>query len=405
MSATPSASKPALGRRLVWLMAFAAGATVANLYFNQPLLTEIGASFGASKQALGLVPTLPQVGYAIGILLLVPLGDSLERRRMIVLLTVAISLALVAVAASPSLPFLLAASLVLGFTTVVPQLLIPFAAHLAPDESRGRIVGTVMSGVLIGILLSRTVAGFLGAWLGWRAVFWIAAGLMLLMAAAMRLMLPAQKPESPMPYPALLRSLGALWREEPIVRRHALLGAASFASFAAFWAILALHLQALPGAYGSDVAGIFGVVGVVGALAAPLVGRYADRHGGLRVNGIAISLLVLAYVGLWAFGSSLVGIAAGVILLDLGAQSNHISNQTRVYSRRPEARSRLNTLYMVSCFAGSSAGAWLASVAWNGWGWAGVCAVGAGAAALGWPVLAAARRRASADPQGARLAS
>jgi len=380
-------------RRVIALMAFASGATAANLYYNQPLLNEIGASLNASERMLGLVPTAPQVGYALGILLLVPLGDTLERRRTIVGLTAAISVALAAIALAPNLAVLLAASFVAGVLTVVPQLLIPFAAHLAPIETRGRTVGTIMSGLLIGILLSRTAAGFLGTWLGWRAVFWFAAALMLVLAILLRTMLPAQQPSLRMTYPALLASLGKLWRDEPVVRRHALLGASSFASFSVFWATLALHLDALPQRYGADVAGLFGVVGVAGALAAPLTGRQADRHGGLRVNALALSMLVLSYVALAIFGANLVGLAVGVVFLDLAAQSNHITNQTRVYALDPNARGRLNTLYMVACFVGSSAGALLSSLAWNRWGWPGVCAAGAATAALGGLVVISSRRR------------
>lgn len=364
-------------------MAFAAGAIVANLYYNQPLLREIGGSLGARDDSLGLIPTLPQVGYALGLLLLVPIGDSQERRRWIVGLTCCVSVTLVAVALAPNLPFYLVASLLMGAAAVVPQMLIPFVAHLAPPEQRGRLIGVVMSGLLIGILLSRTVAGFVGEALGWRSLYGASAAAMLLLALALRLELPKQRPAAPMPYPALLRSLVHLFREEPVVRRHALLGAISFAVFAGFWATLALHLQALPAAHGPRVAGLFGVVGVAGALAAPLVGRYADHNPGMGVHRIAISLLAVAYGLLWVFGGSLLGLAAGVILLDLGAQANHIANQTQVYAQRPEARNRLNSLYMVGCFIGSSGGAYLFSGAWVRWGWAGVCSLGVGIACLG----------------------
>lgn len=398
----PSAASP-MPRRLIWLMAFAAGAIVANIYYNQPLLREIGASLGASPESLGLIPTLPQVGYALGLLLLVPIGDSQERRRWIVGLTGAISLTLVAVALAPNLPLYLAASLLMGMASVVPQMLVPFVAHLAPPDRRGRLIGVVMSGLLIGILLSRTVAGFVGEAVGWRALYGGAAVAMLLLAVALRLELPVQRPEAPIPYPALLRSLVQLFREEPVVRRHAMLGAISFAAFAGFWATLALHLQALPASYGPRVAGLFGVVGVAGALAAPLVGRYADRNPGMGVHRIAISLLAGAYGLLWVFGGSLVGLAVGVILLDLGAQANHIANQTRVYAQRPEARNRLNSLYMVGCFIGSASGAFLFSGAWTRWGWAGVCAVGAGVATLGLILLARpARARLPAAERAAR---
>lgn len=376
-----------LGHGLVWLMAAASGLTAANLYYNQPLLGDIGRELGGLGSGLGWVPTLTQVGYAAGMLLIVPLGDSLERRRVIVTMTGLVSLALVGVALAPSLGWMVAASFAVGITTVVPQLLVPFAAHLAPAAQRGRVVGTVMSGLLIGILLSRTAAGFVGTHLGWRAIFWIGAALMLVLAVVLRLALPSQPAAAEMSYVALLRSLGGLVREEPLLRLHSLLGALTFGAFGAFWATLALYLQSLPEHYGPQTAGLFGVVGVVGAAAAPLVGRYADVRGDRKINLLAISVLLGSFVVLSLLGRWLWGIALCVILLDLGAQANHISNQTRVFGLRPEARSRLNTVYMVSYFVGGAAGSWLGTSAWVRFGWAGVCGVGAGLSLVGLVVL------------------
>ncbi|QDE87528.1 MFS transporter permease [Myxococcus xanthus] len=373
----PEAPHTALSTGLVWLMAAASGATVANLYYNQPLLGDIGAALGASGSALGLVPMLTQVGYAVGMLFIVPLGDSLERRRVIVTMNTLVALALVGVALAPTLHWMVAASFVVGVTTIIPQLLVPFAAHLAPAAQRGRVVGTVMSGVLMGILLSRTAAGFVGTHLGWRTMFWIAAGLMLALAGVLRFTLPSQPPMASMPYPQLLRSLIHLARTEPVLRLHAVLGALSFGAFSVFWSTLALYLQSLPQKYDAQVAGLFGVVGVAGAAVAPLVGRYADKRGDRRINGAAIVVLLLSFVVMWPLGRWLWGMALGVVLLDLGVQANQISNQTRVYSLRPEARSRLNTLYMVTYFAGGAAGSWLGTFAWTHWGWTGVCASGA----------------------------
>ncbi|WP_044890263.1 MFS transporter [Myxococcus hansupus] len=377
---TPSPSESphtVLSTGLVWLMAAASGATVANLYYNQPLLGDIGAALGASGSALGLVPMLTQVGYAVGMLFIVPLGDSLERRRVIVTMNALVALALVGVALSPTLHWMVAASFFVGVTTIIPQLLVPFAAHLAPAAQRGRVVGTVMSGVLMGILLSRTAAGFVGTHLGWRTMFWIAAGLMLVLAGVLRFTLPSQPPVASMPYPQLLRSLIDLARTEPVLRLHAVLGALSFGAFSVFWSTLALYLQSLPQQYDAQVAGLFGVVGVAGAAVAPLVGRYADSRGDRRINAGAIVVLLLSFVVMWPLGRWLWGMALGVVLLDLGVQANQISNQTRVYSLRPEARSRLNTLYMVTYFAGGAAGSWLGTFAWTHWGWTGVCASGA----------------------------
>ncbi|RKH00452.1 MFS transporter [Corallococcus carmarthensis] len=377
---TPSDPAPAVSLRpsLVWLMAVAGAVTVANLYYNQPLLGDIGRTLGADGSALGLVPTLTQVGYAVGMLFLVPLGDSLERRKVILLLCGCVGVALVAAGLAPSLHVLVAASFAIGVTTVVPQMLIPFAAQLAAPSERGRVVGTVMSGLLIGILLSRTAAGFVGTHLGWRTMFFVAAGLMGVMGVVLRFMLPAQPPLASMPYPQLMRSLIHLARTEPVLRLHALLGGLTFGAFSAFWATLALYLRSLPGHYDAQVAGLFGVVGVAGAAIAPLVGRYADQRGDRRINALAIAVLLASFVVLWLVGHSLWGIALGVVLLDLGTQANQIANQARVYSLRPDARSRLNTLYMVTYFVGGAAGAWAGMAAWTRAGWPGVCAVGAG---------------------------
>ncbi|WP_437940929.1 MFS transporter [Sorangium sp. So ce341] len=382
ISSSPSRS---LRRGLVWLMAAVSGATVANLYYNQPLLGDIARELGGAGGALGLVPTMTQVGYAAGMLLLVPLGDSHERRRLIVVMAALASLALCGAALAPDLPWLIAASFAVGITSVVPQLILPFAAQLAPDEQRGRVVGMVMSGLLIGILLSRTVAGVVGTHLGWRAMFWAAAGLMVALGPVLRLALPAQPPAAAMSYPELLRSLGRLARSEPALRLHSALGALSFGAFSAFWATLALYLQGMPERHGPQVAGFFGLVGVAGAAAAPLVGRYADVRGDRRINALALGVLLASFGVLWLLGGWLWGIALGVVLLDLGAQANQISNQARVYALRPEARSRMNTIYMTTYFVGGAAGAWLGTAAWTRWGWLGVCAAGGAmsAAALG----------------------
>lgn len=380
---------------LVGLLAVAAAATVANLYYNQPLLAALRGSFGATQEAMGRVPMLTQLGYGFGMLTLVPLGDRLERRRLIVAMTVVAGLVLVGVSLSPSLGWLTALSFVLGLATMVPQLIVPYAATAAAPHERGRVVGTVMSGLLIGILLSRTVSGFVGARFGWRAMYGAAAVLMMALSIALAAILPAQRPARAVPVRELYASLVTLARREPVLRLHAALGALTFAGFSVFWSTLAFHLAALPGRYGSQVVGLFGVVGVVGALAAPLVGRFADRRDPRLVNGVAIGAVLASFGVLAAFGSSLVGIGAGVVLLDLGAQSNHISNQTRIFSLDPALRSRLNTVYMVTYFAGGALGSWLGAVGWARAGWLGVCAIGAALAALAFAVFARGARRTS----------
>ena len=361
---------------LLWLLAVAAGVTVANIYYCQPLLAMMGASFGATAHAIGLVAVLTQAGYAAAMLFIIPLGDSEERRRLIVLSAGSSALALLGVALAPSLGALLVASFAVGLTTAVPQLAVPYAAALVPAADRGKSVGKVMSGLLIGILLSRTASGLVGQALGWRATFLIAAAAMALFTVALRLRLPLQEPPERIRYLDLLRSLPALLRREPLLRRHALLGALALAAFSAFWTTLVFLLGARPHKLGADAAGLFGLVGVAGALLAPVAGTLADRHGTRIVNLLALGCVLLSWVVFALASRSLVGLALGVVLLDLGVQANHISNQTRVLGLSTQGRNRLNAVYMVIYFLGAAGGSLLGASAWSASGWSGVSALG-----------------------------
>lgn len=337
------------------------------------------------------------MGYALGLLVFVPLGDVLERRRLMVTLLVAVAAALGAAAAAPAFGWLALASLVIGATTIVPQLVIPFAAALTPASLRGAVVGRIMGGLLIGILAARVLAGAVGAVLGWRAMFAIAALLMLVLAAALgRLLPPAPPPAATMPYGALLRSLGTLARQEPVLRDAAAIGALVFVGFSAFWTTLAFRLELAPLHYGSTVAGLFGLVGVVGASAAPLVGRLADRSSPRDTVGIGLAVLALSYVLFLLFGHTIAGLVAGVILVDAGMQVVGVSNQARIYRLAEAAHSRLNTVYMVTYFAGGSVGSALGVWAWGRWRWTGVCVVALAAVALAIALYARGRRRLAA---------
>ena len=381
----------------VGLLSITAGAAVANLYYCQPLLPQIGRTFGLANGRVGLVSTAAQVGYALGLLVFVPLGDVLERRRLMVTLLVAVAAALGAAAAAPTFGWLALASLVIGATTIVPQLVIPFAAALTPAALRGAVVGRIMGGLLIGILAARVLAGAVGAVLGWRAMFAIAALLMIALAAALhRLLPPAPPPAATMPYPALLRSLGTLARQEPVLRDAAAIGALVFVGFSAFWTTLAFRLELAPLHYGSTVAGLFGLVGVVGASAAPLVGRLADRSSPRDTVGIGLAVLALSYVLFLLFGHTIAGLVAGVILVDAGMQVVGVSNQARIYRLAEGAHSRLNTVYMVAYFAGGSVGSALGVWAWGRWRWTGVCVVALAAVALAIARYARGRRRLAA---------
>lgn len=375
-----SLNEPVIARSLspslVWLMAITCGLMAANLYYNQPLLVTIGHSFQVSDHWASLLATAPQVGYTLGMLLLVPLGDMLERKRLILGLSLGAVACLVLSAKAPSYGVLLVASVLLGGCSAVPQLLLPMAAQLTSASDRGRIIGRIMSGLLIGILLSRTVSGYLGAQLGWRTVYIGAAGVGLVLTGLLGWQLPTNPPTFRGSYPLLMRSLLDLVRELPLLRRSALVGGCIFGAFSVFWTTLVFFLESPAYGYGSTVAGSFGLVGALGALVAPLSGKLADQYGSAKVITLGISLTLLAYLVLGVGGAFLAGLIVGVILLDSGVQSAHIANQTLVFSLRPEARSRLNTVYMTGYFAGGSLGSVLGGLAWTSMGWAGVCSVG-----------------------------
>lgn len=386
------------------LLATAAGLVVANLYYNQPLLDAVARDFGVPAARVAPVATLTQVGYAVGLFAVVPLADVTERRRLLLLLVLASALALVGAAVASGPATLAAASLLVGILSVAPQVIVPLAAGLAPPAERGRVVGTVMSGLLVGILLGRVVSGAAGARFGWRAVFWGAAAVMAALAAVLRARLPTSRPEATLSYRALLASLPAVARRYPVLRESALFGALAFASFSAFWTTLAFHLAAPPLRLGSAAAGGFGLVGVAGALAASFVGRYNDRGDPRRAVGVFLCVTLVAWAVLGAFGASVAGIAAGVVLLDLGVQAAHVSNQARILALDEATRGRINAVYMVAYFTGGALGSALSALAWGRAGWPGVVATGAAfvvAALAAYVRPRRARERGSGAPEAA----
>jgi predicted MFS family arabinose efflux permease len=300
----------------------------------------------------------------------------------------------VGAAVAPGPASLAAASLLVGVLSVAPQVIIPIAAGLAEPERRGRVVGTVVSGLLVGILMGRVVSGWAAASVGWRGVFWGAAGVMVALAAVLRLRLPEDRPDAALSYRALLASLPAVFRRYPALRESALFGALAFASFSAFWSTLAFHLEAPPLRLGSAAGGAFGLAGVVGALAASLVGRRNDRGDPRQTLGVGLAVSLAAWGVLGAFGASVAGLVAGVVLLDLGVQAAHVSNQARIFALDEGARGRINAVYMVSYFAGGALGSAAAAAAWVRAGWGGVVATGAACVAAA--LLAYARRGADA---------
>ena len=362
---------------LVWIMAIACGATVANLYYNQPLLEIMAQEFKASPHAIGFIPVLTQVGYATGILLFVPLGDLTEQRRLIVIMLGTTAGALALAAGAPTLTWLAASHFAVGLTAIAAQVIIPLATQLTPAPSRGKVVGTVMGGVLIGILLARTVSGFVGAYLGWRAMYWLASAMMLILAGTLSKVLPRHQPTLKVSYLSLMKSLVRLIRTQPILRQASVAGAMCFGAFSAFWTTLVFFLAQPPYHYASEVTGLFGLVGIVGAAAAPLVGLLADRKGPRLAVGLGLIVTLLSFAVFWLLGHQLWGLIIGVILLDFGVQSTQVSNQASIYRLPLEMHSRLNALYIMFYFVGGAIGSFLGAYGWSHWQWNGVCGVSA----------------------------
>jgi predicted MFS family arabinose efflux permease len=372
-------------RRTTLLLAGAGAISVANVYYCQPLLGEMGRGFGASDAQMGLVPTMTQVGTAVGMLVFVPLGDVFERRRLASWMCVVSAAAVALTSVAPSFAWLVAAGFLVGVANNIPHLLLPYAAQIAPDSQRGKVVGTVVGGLLVGILLSRLFSGWLGDLLGWRWVYRIATIVMLGLGVALARVLAPSPPSLTMPFRDLYASIGSLVRHEPQLRAAAVSGALLFGAFSAFWTTLVFFLGTPPYHYGARTAGVFGLVAAASAGVAPIVGRAVDTRPP-SIGVVLGSLVTVAgFLVLAVTGKHLAGLVAGVVLLDVGVQSGHVANQARIYKAFPSARSRANTAYMVSYFAGGAMGSMVGAHAWSAYGWPGVCVTGMGFAALaGW---------------------
>jgi predicted MFS family arabinose efflux permease len=385
---------------LVALLAVASGMTVANLYYAQPLLSSLSGVFHTSTATAGALITLTQVGYVIGMLFLVPLGDRLEKRNLVTVLLTVTTLALVAAGLATSFPMLLIASLVSGATSVVAQILVPFAAGLAPDHARGRVVGRVMSGLLTGILLSRTLSSLVSDLAGWRVVFLGSAALMAVLAVALRAALPRSAPTTTIPYHHVLRSTVRLVRTHPALLRRGLYQAAMFGAFSAFWTTVSFILTGPRFHYSPIGVGVFALVGAAGAAIAPLAGHWADRGLVRPVTGVAFVVATLAFALAGFGGHSVVLIALAAIVIDMAVQTTLILGQHTVYQLDPAARARLNSAFIAMFFAGGAVGSQLGSVVYHAGGWAPLTVLGAAlpfSALLYWTTE---RRRRAATKQG-----
>jgi len=392
VTAAAKAPGQVLSSGLVLLMAAATGVAVASNYYAQPLLPTMARAFGVSPAGAGCIVTVAQLGYGLGLLLIVPLGDLVERRGLVVGMSLLAAAGLFTTALAPSLAVVLVGTALTGLFSVVAQILVPFAATLAAPERRGQVVGTVMSGLLLGILLARTVAGALADLGSWRTVYWVGGAAMLLAAAVLRRALPRHHDPAGLSYPRLLLSIAGLFRREPALRLRALLGATIFAAFSVLWTSMGFLLAAPPYGFSAGAIGLFGLAGVAGALAASAAGRLGDRGQGERATGWGLGILLLSWGLLALAPRSLVAFAAGVVLLDLAVQGVHISNQSRIYRLAPEARNRITAGYMTCYFVGGATGSLASAAAYSRAGWTGVTVVGAGVSALGLALWVGARR-------------
>lgn len=367
-----------LTKGTLWLMAIGAGLVVANNYYNQPLLGLMSKDFGVSESKISKIPMFTQIGYALGLFFLIPLGDMFQRKKIILIDFIFIIVALLAMALSPSVELLMPISLLIGFSSVIPQLFVPMAATLASPEQKAKAVGIVMSGLLVGILGSRVVSGYVGNLFGWRAMYYIAAGVMLILYALIYIKLPNIQPTFTGTYKSLVTSVFNLFKTNSKLQFAAFRGGFTFASFSAFWTPLVFHLEnglSMNPGEASSMAGMLGAVGAVGALTAAFMGKIIAKYDKNKLLVIFIFLMVLSWVAFY-FASNILFLVLGIILIDIGVQATHITNQTIIFSIDPNAINRINTVYMTNYFIAGSLGTYFSGIAYQHYQWNGVVLVG-----------------------------
>ncbi len=375
MNATPHTTST-MTRGMVMLFAFCCGAIVANIYYAQPIIELIAPDIGLTPAMASLIVSLTQIGYALGLFFLVPLGDLLENRKLMILTTVVAIASLLGAAFTAQPNLFLLVSLLIGFSSVSVQILIPLAAHLAPAESRGRVVGSIMGGLLLGILLARPVSSVVADHFGWRAMFMAAAGLMAFISVVLMLTIPKRQPDHSATYGQLLGSLGTLLRRQPVLRKRAFYQGCMFATFSLFWTAAPLELARNHGLSQSEIA-LFALVGALGAIAAPIAGRLADAGHTHRASLLAMLFAALSFLPAFVHPLySVIGLAVTGVVLDFCVQMNMVLGQRAIYALDANSRSRLNALYMTSIFIGGAFGSAIASSVYEHGGWLGVMLVG-----------------------------
>jgi predicted MFS family arabinose efflux permease len=378
-----------LSRALVFLFALACGISAANLYYSQPVLGSIAKSFHASSGTVGLIVTFAQIGYAIGLAFILPLGDIFSRRWLVPSVLMITFVGLVISAFAPSVTVLVSITFIVGLGSVAAQLLVPMAASLSDDHERGRVVGMVMSGLLLGILLARSVSGVIAQLSSWRVVYVVAALMTLILAVILQRLLPHEVDRPHVRYSALLASAVHYFMTESLLRRRGVFGGLAFGAFSVFWTTMAFLLSGAPYHYNDLTIGLFGLIGAAGALCANFAGRWADRRWTKSTTLVFVALMAVSFLALWWGRHSLAMIIVGILLLDIGAQGLHVTNQSLIYRLAPHARSRINSAYMVCYFLGGALGSWIGSMTYEHFHWTGVCVLGAaiGIVATGLAVI------------------
>ena len=368
---------------LKYLITIGCGVVVANLYYCQPLLGALSRAFHVSEESASFVNICSQMGYGLGLFFIVPLGDMLARRKLLIWMHLLAALTLLGFAFSPDIEWLYFFSVCVGITSTACQVFIPLAMHLASDEDRGKILGIILGGLLTGILLSRSLSGFAAQYFGWQSIYFISTGFMIIMAFLVWKYIPGEQPAFKGNYWKLIRSLFQLFKEQKIIRESAWIGACLFGAISAFWSTMAFFLEKPPFEYSLSMIGLFGIIGAGGALISPVVGRITDSQGPFKPMRFGILMMMAGYLILFEGKNGIALVIAGIILIDMGLQCTHIPNLSRNYSLLPDARTRLNTIYMTFFFIGGTLGSSIGSIAWNIGGWTSVCIVGIIMVALG----------------------
>lgn len=358
-----------LSRTDVLLMAFCTGLIVANIYYCQPLVILVAEEFKLTESHAGKITYLTQAGYALGLFLVVPLGDMFERRKQILMITGVAVASLLLAALSHSFLLLQIASVLIGASSIVPQLILPMAANLSSDEKRGETIGIIMSGLLVGILASRSISGSVGFLWGWRTMYFIAAGICSLLMILMAKRFPLSMPSFKGTYQELMSSMWHYVKTQPVLREASIINFLAFAILSAFWTTMVLFLANPPFSFQTLQIGLFGIAGAAGALAAPLVGKLSSGKNPRKNLLTGLILQLLSIVAFYFTGAHLYLFVAGIILIDIGQQAIHVTNQTRIYALLPEARNRLNTIFMSVSFVGASVGSALGLWLWDKGQW------------------------------------